>query len=90
MEVVIVEENKDKFVFDLKGDVSTISSVLKKELWNDSHVKAAGYYVDHPLVNAPRFIVQTDGESPRKVVKAAIKRLEKEAEKLNSEAKNIK
>ncbi len=90
MEVLVVEESKDKFVFDLKGDVSTIANVLKKELWNDSHIKAAGYYVDHPLVNTPRFVVQTDGESPRKVVKSAIKRLEKEAEKLSSEAKNIK
>ncbi len=90
MEVSVLEETKDKFVFEVKGETNTIANVLKKELWNDSDVKASGYYLEHPLVHTPRFVVQTNGANPRKAVKSAIKRVEKEAEKLLDEAKNIK
>jgi len=90
MEVVIVEEKKDKLVFDIRGDANTVVNVLKKELWNDSHVKASGYHIEHPLINVPRFVLQTDGVDPKKTLKSAIKRVEKQADKLDSEAKNIK
>lgn len=90
MEVSIIEETKDKLVFEVRGETNTISNVLKKELWNDSDIKISGYYLEHPLVHTPKFVVQTNGSDPRKAVKSAIKRIEKEAEKLLEEAKNIK
>ena len=67
MELKIVEEKKNKLVFDLEGETYTIVGILKKELYNDEHVKAAGYNVAHPLINVPRFVVETDGEDPKKL-----------------------
>ncbi len=90
MELKIVEEKKNKLVFDLEGETYTIVGILKKELYNDEHVKAAGYNVAHPLINVPRFVVETDGEDPKKVVRSAIKRLQKQIEKLKDEAKDVK
>jgi DNA-directed RNA polymerase subunit L len=90
MQVKIVEEKKNRFVFDVEGDSHTITSALKKELWSDEHVKAAGYGIEHPLINVPRFVVETDGEEPRKAVSAAVKRLQKQVSKLRDDAKALK
>ena len=90
MEVNILEEKKNKIVFEITGEGHTLSNVLRKELWNDEHVKAAAYAVDHPLIEVPRFIVETDGADPKKTIVAAAKRVQKDLEKIKSEAKELK
>jgi DNA-directed RNA polymerase subunit L len=90
MEVKILEEKKSRLVFNIEGDGSTMANMLKKELWNDEHVKAAGFNVEHPLINIPTFIVETDGADPKKTVSAAIKRIAKSVEKFKDEAKALK
>lgn len=90
MEIKILEEKKSRLVFEVKGESHTLCRALQKELWNDSHVKAAGYNIDHPLVGVPKFVLETDGADPRKTVSAAIKRLQKTAEKFKDIAKKIR
>jgi len=90
MEIKILEEKKNRLVFNIEGDGSTIANILKKELWNDEHVKAAGFNVEHPLINVPTFVVETDGADPKKTVSAAIKRIAKSVEKFKDEAKALK
>jgi DNA-directed RNA polymerase subunit L len=90
MEIKILEEKKNRLVFEVKGESHTICRALQKELWNDSHVKAAGYNIDHPLVGVPKFVLETDGADPRKTVSSAIKRLQKTAEKFKEAAKKIR
>ena len=65
---------------------------LKKELWNDKHIKAAGYNIKHPVTGVPRLVVETDGaEKPKKALVEAAKRLDKTAAKFKSVfAKGIK
>lgn len=91
MEINILEEKKDKIIFELKGANHTICNSLKNEMWNDSHVKVATYAVKHPLVNVPKMVVETDGANPRKVIADAAKRLKKSIEKFESEfSKEVK
>jgi DNA-directed RNA polymerase subunit L len=90
MEIKILEEKKSRLVFEVKGESHTLCRSLQKELWNDSHVKAAGYNIDHPLVGVPKFVLETDGADPRKTVSAAIKRLQKTADKFKDIAKKIR
>ena len=90
MELNILEEKKDKIVFELKGEGHTLSNALRKELWNDEHVKAAAYAIEHPLIDLPRIILETDGADPKKTLLAAAKRIQKDLEKLKSEAKELK
>lgn len=86
LNVKILDEKKNKLTFEIEGETHTLAAPLTKELWNDSHVKAAGYNLDHPLLGKPKVMVETDGEDPRKAVQAAAKRLAKTAEKLASTA----
>ncbi|RJQ21840.1 DNA-directed RNA polymerase subunit L [Candidatus Woesearchaeota archaeon] len=90
MDIHIIEEKKNKIVFELKGEGHTLSNAVRKELSNDEHVKGAAYTIEHPLIEVPRFIVETDGAEPRKVLAAAAKRVAKDAEKIKSEAKELK
>lgn len=90
MEVKILEEKKNRLVFNIEGDGATMANMLKKELWNDEHVKASGFNIEHPLINIPTFVVETDGADPKKTVSAAIKRIAKSVEKFKDEAKALR
>jgi len=90
MELKVLEEKKNKLVFELVGETHTVCRALQKELWQDSHVKAAGYDVAHPLINKPTFLVETDGADPKKTIISALKRVEKDAQKFKELAKKLK
>ena len=90
MEVAILEEKKNKLVFEIKGEGHTLSNVLRKELWTDEHVTTATYAIEHPLIEVPRFILETDGADPKKTLVAAAKRVLKNVEKVKAEAKELK
>ena len=90
MEITVLEDKKDRLVFELKGEGHTLSNAVRKELWTDDHVKSSAYAIEHPLIEVPRFVVETDGAEPRKTVIAAVKRIQKQLEKIKSEAKELK
>ena len=86
MELVVLNESGNKLVFEIKGEGHTVCNVIKKELWNNKHVKVATYAIEHPLIGVPRMIVETDGEmSPRKALSQAIDRLGKDLDKAKKE-----
>ena len=84
MKIKVVEDKKTRLILEVEGESHTLCNALKKELWNDSHVKAAGYNISHPYVGVPTLIVETDTQkSPRKALEDAAKRISKEAESFN-------
>ena len=86
MNISIVEEKKNKLVFEIDGMGHTFINLLKTELWNDEHVKIATYTIRHPTVSKPKIIVETDGdESPRNAITSAVARLKKTSEKFKKE-----
>lgn len=86
MELNIIEDKKNRMVFELKGETHTFCNILRKELWNDKHVKSAAYNIEHPLIGIPKIIVETDGnESPKKALKEAVKRMQKVNEKFKKQ-----
>ena len=84
MELKVIEEKKGNMVFELAGATHTVCNILKKELWKNSHVKQAGYAIKHPLVGTPEFVIETDGEDPRKVVTKACQSISKELDSFSS------
>jgi len=78
MKVKVLEEKKNRLVIEIEGEGHAFCNALKKELWNDSHVKVAAYKIEHPLVGVPTLVVETDGkETPKKALTEAAKRLGK-------------
>ena len=87
MEIKIIEEKKNKIVFDLEDSTHTFCNILKEELRKDDNVKIATYAIEHPLVGKPRFILETNGADTKKVLTDAAKRLGKLSEKFISDFK---
>jgi DNA-directed RNA polymerase subunit L len=86
VEIKVVEEKKNRLTVQLEGADHTLCNSLKAELWNDSHVKLAGYNINHPLIGIPTMIIETDsGETPKKALVEAAKRLKKINEKLGKD-----
>ncbi|KYK26158.1 hypothetical protein AYK26_00895 [Euryarchaeota archaeon SM23-78] len=78
MELKVHEHTKKRMVFEFIGADHTFCNALKKELWNDSTVRAAAYKIEHPLIGIPKFIVETNGQKDAKaVLKTAATRLKK-------------
>ncbi len=91
MELNVIENKKNKIVFEIKGEDHTFCNALKKELLNDKSVKIASYVIDHPLISFPKMILETDGEETAKsALTNAAKRLVANAEKFKKEIKEIK
>ena len=86
MKIKIIEDKKNKLIFESEGLGHTFCNILKKELWNDSHVKVATYSILHPLVSKPKMIVETDGSgTPKNALLAAVQRLKRVSEKFKKE-----
>jgi len=85
MEIEVVEEKKNKLIFQVKGVTHTFCNIFKEELWKDSSVKLATYSIKHPLIGVPNFVVETDGTEPRKVLFDAAQKLKKQFEKFESD-----
>lgn len=57
--------------------------MVKDKLWEDSSIKEAASIMDHPYLSKPRILLETSRGSPQAA-------LEKAAEKLEAEAKELK
>lgn len=91
MEIKVLEDKKNKMIIEIKGESHTFCNALKKELWNDKHVKAAAYRISHPFVGVPTLIVETDSsETPKKALQEASKRLSKEMDTFKSTFSKVK
>lgn len=86
MELSIIDDKKNRILFEIAGVSHGFCNVLKKELLTDEHVKIASYRVLHPLISKPQFLVETDGKvEPRTALTNAAKRLLKISDKLKKD-----
>ena len=83
MDIKIIEESKNKLVFEIEGAGHSLCNLLVKEMWNDEAVKNVAYRIDHPLKGIPTILLETmqGKDELKKVVDNAIKRLRKSNDK---------
>jgi len=89
MEFNVIEEEKNKLVFELKGETHTFCNALKHELQAVKGVEVVTYRIDHPLIGVPRFNLETKGIEPRKAIKEALANLKKKAKEFQKEIGGI-
>lgn len=76
MKIKVLEDKKTRLVVEVEGETHTFCNAIKKELWKDENVKAAGYNISHPYVGIPKIVVETNtSTTPKKALEEAIKRL---------------
>ena len=86
MEIEILESKKDRLIIEIDENVGFVNA-LKSELLNDSSVKAATYFVKHPLMGKTKMILETNGADPVKTVTSAVSRLKKLNDKFGADIK---
>jgi len=89
MEFNVLEETKTKLEFELKGETHTFCNALKDELQKVKGVTLATYKIEHPLIGAPKFLIETKGTEPRKALKEALKSLKKVAQEFKKEVAKL-
>ncbi len=89
MEFKVLEETKTKMVFTLEGESHTFCNLLKEEIRAIKGVELSAYKIDHPLVGIPTFQVETKGVEPRKVIKEALKNIEKMSKDFAKQAAKV-
>jgi DNA-directed RNA polymerase subunit L len=89
MEFNVLEEEKNKLVFELKGENHTFCNLLKTELRKLKSVTLVSYRIDHPLVGVPTFMLETKGAEPRKALKEALKNVKKLVVDFQKQAKKL-
>jgi len=89
MNFKIIEESKEKLIFELEGETHTFCNALKRELQGTKGVTVVAYKIDHPLVGVPRFQLETKGVDPKKAIKDALKSLKKKVANFEKEVKGL-
>ena len=91
MEINVLEDKKNRMVFEIEGMGHTYLNILKNELWNDDHIKVATYAIKHPEISKPKFILETEGDrSPKAALSGAVGRLKKLSDKFRKELSAIR
>ncbi len=91
MELNVLENKKNKLVFELSGVGHTFCNALKEELRNNESVTITTYNISHPLVGKPKFFVETKGsETPKKALEKAITALKSKNTQFLKEYKSMK
>ena len=76
MQIKILENEKNKLLFQLIGADHTFCNALKKELVEVTGVEIATYAIEHPQIGIPKIFIQTKGATtPKKALEGAIKKL---------------
>ena len=89
MDLRVLEYTGKKLKFTLLGEDHTFANILRKELWQDKNTKIAGYSLDHSLVTAPNFVLETEGKDAKDVMEKAVQRLKKLNENILSNIKKL-
>lgn len=89
MKLVLLEDGKNRISFEIQGEGHSFCNILKKELWEDESMEIAGYQIEHSLVGAPVFTVETAKGDAKKTVMETVERLRKQNKELLEAFKKV-
>ena len=79
MKIEVLENEKNRLLFELKGADHTFCNVLKKELLGVKGVELATYAIEHPQSGVPKILIETkDSLSPKQALEKAVVSLKKD------------
>ena len=90
MKLDIVSNEKNQLEFYIEGERHTLPNYLKEKIVAMDGIEFCAYKLDHPLDKRAKFIVKTDGKSPKKIVEEAIKESKEELAEFKKEFDKLK
>lgn len=89
MELNLIEHEKNRVKFEVKGEGHAFCNALRKELWNDSSVEIAGYSLGQSAGADPVFVLEVNRGEAKKVLLNAAERLRKKNEEIKEKLKKV-
>ena len=90
MEIAVLKSDKESIEIELKGEDAGIANALVEILLEDPSVEFAAYKLEHPQVASPVLVVRVKDGNPLSAVKAAVKKLKKQAAEFKDALKDAK
>jgi DNA-directed RNA polymerase subunit L len=90
MKIDVITNEKNTLEFYIEGERHTLPNMLKEKIVSASGVEFCAYKLDHPLDKKAKFIVKTDGKSPKKIVEDAIKEIKEDLSEFKKEFEKLK
>lgn len=90
MEIKILENDKNRLMFQLVGADHTFCNALKKDLLGIKGVEIATYAIEHPQVGIPKMLIETKGAvTPKKAILEALKTLQAKNKEFTTAFKKV-
>jgi DNA-directed RNA polymerase subunit L len=90
MKLDVVSNEKNILEFYIEGERHTLPNYLKEKISAMDGVEFCAYKLEHPLDNKSKFIIKTDGKSPKKIIEETIKQSKEELTEFKKEFDKIK
>ena len=87
MKIEVIKSEKDFAEFRVEGERHTLPNLLKQKLLEHKGVEFVSYVLDHPTDTGARFVLRTDGKSPKKALEDAAKEIEEELDDFSKKVK---
>lgn len=86
MELELVKRDERTLVIKVVGEDHTLCNLLRKTLYEDEHVVAASYAIEHPLIEPPKVYVKTEkGKTPERALRDAAELVVKRLDELHDQ-----
>lgn len=88
MKVEVIKAAENMLELKIIGEDHSFLNMLVRTLLKDKHVKFASYSIDHPLIENPILIIETDSEkTPYDALKEAAERIKKLSQEFRAKFK---
>lgn len=85
----VLEESKNSLKIEFEQIDQGFLNLIKAKLWQNKATEMAGFYIEHPEVGKPIFILKTKGADVKKVWNNAIAQLTEQIDKLKEQLKSL-
>jgi len=90
MKLDIVANEKNTLEFYIEEERHTLPNMLKEKICSMEGVEFCAYRLDHPLDKRAKFMLKTDGKSPKKIIEEAIKQSKDDLAEFKKEFDKLK
>ncbi|MFA5125520.1 MAG: RpoL/Rpb11 RNA polymerase subunit family protein [archaeon] len=90
MKLDIVANEKSTLEFYIEEERHTLPNMLKEKISTMEGVEFCAYKLDHPLDKRAKFMLKTDGKSPKKIIEEAIKQSKEDLAEFKKEFDKLK
>jgi len=87
MKIDVLKNEKNFVEFTIEGQRHTLPNLLKQKLLENKSVEFVSYVLEHPMDKSAKFVLRTDGKSPKKALEDAAKEIEEELDDFSKKVK---